>query len=69
LLKGEKNCIQGFGGKHLEEVTLKTGCRQENNLEMDLQDTGTEGVNWFHMAKDREKCQAVVNKVMNLQLP
>jgi len=29
---------------------------------MDLQDTGIEGVNWFHMAKDREKCQAVVNK-------
>jgi len=36
---------------------------------MDLQDTGSEGVNWFHMAQDREKCQPVVNKVMNLQFP
>jgi len=42
---------------------LQTGCRKENNLEMDRQDTGSEGVNWFHMAQDREKFEAVVNKV------
>lgn len=57
-----------FWWRHLKETTLKTGCRQENKLEMDLQDTGSEGVNRVHMAQDREKCQAVVNTVMNLQL-
>jgi len=53
----------------MKEVTLKTGCRQENNLAMDLQDTGSEGVNWFNMVQDSEKCQAVLNKVMNVQFP
>ena len=69
LAKRRKELYPGFWWRHPKEVTLKTGCRQENNLEMDLQDTGSEGVNWFHMAQDREKCQTVVNKVMNLQLP
>jgi hypothetical protein len=33
---------------------------------MDLRETGWEGVDWIHLAQDREKWQALVNKVMNL---
>jgi hypothetical protein len=28
-----------------------------------------EGVNWIHLAQDRDKWQAVVNTVMNLRFP
>jgi hypothetical protein len=48
---------------------LKTGYRQENYLEIDCQDTGSEAVDWVHMAQDTEKCQAVANTVTNLLPP
>jgi hypothetical protein len=35
---------------------------------MDLRETGWECVEWIHLAKDRDRWQAVVNVVMNLQV-
>jgi hypothetical protein len=32
---------------------------------MDHKEIGCEGVDWMHMAQDREKWQALVNTVMN----
>jgi hypothetical protein len=32
----------------------------------DLHDIGWEGVEWIHMAQDRDRWRAVVNAVMNL---
>jgi hypothetical protein len=32
---------------------------------MDLRDVGWEGVDWIHLALDRDLLQAVVNTVMN----
>jgi hypothetical protein len=36
---------------------------------MDLRGTGWEGVDWIHLVQDREQRQALVNTVMNLQVP
>jgi hypothetical protein len=36
---------------------------------MDLRGTGWEGVDWVHLAQDRDQWWAVVNTVMKLQVP
>jgi hypothetical protein len=33
---------------------------------MDLREIGWEGVDWIHVAQDRDQWQALVNMVMNL---
>jgi hypothetical protein len=34
---------------------------------MDVRDIGWGGVEWIHLAQDRDRWRAVVNAVMNLQ--
>jgi hypothetical protein len=41
----------------------------ENNIKMDLQDIRWEGVDWIHLSWDRNMWQALVDMVMNLQVP
>jgi hypothetical protein len=36
---------------------------------MDLREIGWEVVDWMHLAQDGDQWQAVVNTVMNLQVP
>jgi hypothetical protein len=36
---------------------------------MDLGEVGREGMDWMHLAQDRDKWWAVVNTVMNLRFP
>jgi hypothetical protein len=38
-------------------------------LEWILREMGWEGVEWIHLAQDRDQWQAVVNTVMNLRVP
>jgi hypothetical protein len=42
--------------------------RWEDNIKMDLQEVGWEGVDWIDMAQDRDRWRAVVNEVMNLRV-
>jgi hypothetical protein len=42
--------------------------RWEDNIKMDLQEVGY-GVAWIDMAQDRDRWWALVNAVMNLQVP
>ena len=44
-------------------------CRWEDNIKMDLQEVGCEDTEWIYMAQDRDRWQAIVNAVMNLQVP
>jgi hypothetical protein len=41
----------------------------EDNIRMDLRETGWEGVDWIHLAQERDKWQALVNTVTNLRIP
>jgi hypothetical protein len=40
--------------------------RWEDDIKMDLRETGREGVNWIYLAQDMERWWVVVNTVMNL---
>ena len=42
--------------------------RWEDNIKMDLQEVGCEGMNWIEPAQDRDRWWALVNVVMNLQV-
>jgi hypothetical protein len=41
----------------------------EDHIRMDLKETGWEGVDWIRVAQDTDLWRALVNTVMNLQVP
>ena len=43
--------------------------RWEDNIKMDLQEVGCEGMEWIDLTQDRDWWQALVNAVMKLQVP
>jgi hypothetical protein len=40
--------------------------RWEDNIKVDLQEVGCEGMDWIDVAQDRDRLRALVNAVMNL---
>jgi hypothetical protein len=50
-------------------VNIILRCRWYSNIRMDLREAGWESMGWVHMAQDRDQWQALVNTVMNLQVP
>jgi hypothetical protein len=43
--------------------------RWKDNIKTDLMEIGWEGVDWIHVAQDRDWQQALVNIVMKLRVP
>jgi len=43
--------------------------RWEDNIRLGLQEMGWEGVDWIHLAQDRDQWRTVVNTVMYLRDP
>jgi len=43
--------------------------RYEDNIKMDLQTVGCEGMEWMKLAQDRHRWRALMNAVMNLRFP
>jgi hypothetical protein len=43
--------------------------RWVNNIKMDLRERGWDGMDWIDLAQDRDQWSALVNTVMNLQVP
>ena len=39
--------------------------RWEDNIKMDLEEVGCEGMDWIDVAQDRDRWRALVNAVMN----
>jgi hypothetical protein len=42
--------------------------RWEDGIRMDLEEIGWGGVDWIHLAQDRDRWRALVNAVMNLRV-
>jgi hypothetical protein len=43
--------------------------RRVDNIKMDLREIGWDGGDWIDLAQDRDQWRALVNVVMNLQVP
>ena len=43
--------------------------RWEDNIKMDLEEVGCGGMDWIGLAQDRDRLRALVNAVMNIQVP
>jgi hypothetical protein len=54
------------GGKRPLE---RPGCRWLNNIKMDIGEIGWGGMDWMDLAQDRDQWRALVDTVMNLQVP
>jgi len=39
----------------------------EDNIRIDLMEIGWEGMNWIHLAQDRDQWRVIVNTLMSLQ--
>jgi hypothetical protein len=53
----------------MEDVTRKLRHRWKDNMKMDLWEIGWEGMDWVHLAQDRDQWRAVMNTVMSLRIP
>jgi hypothetical protein len=47
---------------------VRTRPRWEDNIRMDHREVEWEGVEWMHLAQDRDQWLAVVNTVMDLRV-
>jgi len=43
--------------------------RWEDNIKLDLQEFGCEGIDWIDLAHGRDRRCALVNEVMNIHVP
>jgi hypothetical protein len=43
--------------------------RWADNIKMDLREVGCGGMDWIELAQDTDRWRALVNAVMNLQVP
>jgi hypothetical protein len=40
-----------------------------NNIKKDLREIGWDGINWIHLAQDRDQWRALMKMVMYLRVP
>jgi hypothetical protein len=64
-----KNAHDILAGNPEGKRPLGTSVCREDNIIMDLREIRWKGVDWIHLAQDRNQCWAVVNTLVNLLLP
>jgi hypothetical protein len=66
----KRNAYRILVGKPEEKRPLgKPRRRWVDNIKMDLREIDLEGMDWIDLAQDRNQRRALVNTVMNLQVP
>jgi hypothetical protein len=63
-----RNAYKMLVGKR-QETNQETWCRWEDNIRMDLRETGWEGTDLIHLAQDRDQWRDLVYVIMNLRVP
>jgi hypothetical protein len=66
---GKEMCVRGFGGPEGKRPLGRPRHRWENNIKMVFQELGWWDIYWLGLAHDRDRWRALVNAVMNLQVP
>ena len=56
-------------GKPERRKRLERAKHRWEDITMDMQDMGQESMDWTDMAQDRDRWQALVDAVTNLQVP
>jgi hypothetical protein len=56
------------GKREGKRALVKPSPRRVDNIKMDLKNIEREGMDWIHLAEDRDQWRARVNMVMNLQV-
>ena len=56
-------------GKPEGKSSLGKSRRRLEDINMDLREVGRSGIDWIHLAQDRDRWRALVNAVMNLRAP
>jgi hypothetical protein len=66
----KRNSYRILVGKPEEKRQLgRPRRRWEDNIKMDLTETGWDGMDWIDLAQDMDQWRAVVNTAMNLRVP
>jgi hypothetical protein len=64
--RGAERCLQVLVGRPEGKRPLgRPRRRSENNINMDLRETGIDGTNWIQLTQDRFPWRAFVNTAMN----
>jgi hypothetical protein len=65
----KKECLHHFGGKSGKRSLGRHTRRWEDNIKMDLRETGWGDMGWIDLAQDRDRWRVPVNTVLKLRLP
>jgi hypothetical protein len=61
-----KFCSENLKGRDHSEDLWR---RWEDNIRMDLRETGQGGAEWMYLTQDRDQWRTLVNTVLNLHVP
>jgi hypothetical protein len=70
LLCGEQTCVHHLVGRHEGGGLLgRPWHRWKDNIDVDLKQIGRVGVDWIHLAYNREHMWVIVSTVLNIWIP
>jgi hypothetical protein len=64
-----RNAYKILVGKRESKRSLGRPRRRWEDVRMDLREMGCEGVDWIHLAQDRDQWRVHENTVINLRVP
>jgi hypothetical protein len=69
-MREKRNAYRVLVGKPESKRPLeRLRCRWEDNVKINHRERGWGGMNWIHLAQNRDQCWALVNTVIYLRIP